>query len=1160
MIPEMNRIESQHLEGELNELLAGSAHPGFHLFATINPLEYTGRKPLSPALKGRFRRILARAYNQQELARIAGSALPDSASGKALAQQLTTWHCQLRQALVRNNVPLVPTAQGLKILAAALVCRRGDSAENVPDQEYILSQLNRHYRLYLMAAGITAEKLISQPCPPKVTDVGELDKELCHWLHTSLKNLDHPWQIRRSTADSLNPHASVITVRRCQDVPTAQQVILKKIAEAHWLESGLPASPPDACDTLTQTLYRHWQQQWFNKHFGHTGISADPVFPLTNLQTETQNLATNQPYLQALNRLVEQTTDDYNPDCLPAIWSNIQEILEKPVKYYFQRSAEAQDHKKTVGGEEDETANAPLDQQATLPRAKVNVVDSETAYAKRASPSSFTPAQVFDQTYDCCMYRLRVYDLTLSEDGELTETRYDRGEYGLEVVNPGKIPQDLSTIPLSRSQAAGTVALSVTKNQWFYLPSLKSEERLVSLRLRSEKTYRILKDRYTGLHMIHVLDAPSEEEERIVIDYILDWDDTSKRESSSERQQALLPAKLHRPDATCPEAIRRWIDKLFSPEVWNQLPDDQVSELENMHNPLPLKNQVSAITRYCQKFVGNASPEDQNLFYFLLKERQGSCRHRTPVFVALCRYHGIPARIIKSEPHVFPEYSLDGGQTWQSVDLGGAPGDIHLSQIARPKATEGNSLHRGSQSMQALFACADHSQREALAQALGISLAQLDDSITTGLSAPSGLPPYFNNKELISRLWKQETPQSLTAGLKILQNPSTSECEIISLIGGFSHYKPIAQAVKIPLEPEHWTGAITQALEYIYHQFVVPGKIHDFQLYHAIVVLLEGKLQSIKERDPSVLHFAKSALERGWLDGITCSADYSLTHHNVLKQLEAIDELRVPAGRALTLLYNVLVKGRVPSYRALVNYREEIEKDVPFILPAACSGHSPSLEKAVRTSDLTSHWTDEPEGVPDIERLLTHNPAFPAFQAGRTKHRPVILLGALQKQFKQSPAYDSVRQALIKQLHIESQNSLPEGREGEVPWTLEKTADEAIKAAFISYIYQLTTSKEGQLTCCCIQAAFDEYYLGIYGQWSPKSPAELWNITQSFSSHSPLIDKLDSKYVKLAFNSPNALVLKHNGELLNTAAEEFIGSLDVKALYNQVSSKSQTQS
>ena len=54
VISEMNLIDSQHLEGELNAILTGDAHPGFHLFATTNPPHYAARKPLSPALKGRF--------------------------------------------------------------------------------------------------------------------------------------------------------------------------------------------------------------------------------------------------------------------------------------------------------------------------------------------------------------------------------------------------------------------------------------------------------------------------------------------------------------------------------------------------------------------------------------------------------------------------------------------------------------------------------------------------------------------------------------------------------------------------------------------------------------------------------------------------------------------------------------------------------------------------------------------------------------------------------------------------------------------------------------------------------------------------------------------------------------------------------------------------
>ncbi|WP_257274516.1 AAA family ATPase [Endozoicomonas sp. SESOKO4] len=121
VISEMNLIDSQHLEGELNDILAGDAHPGFHLFATINPPEYSGRNPLSPALKGRFRHLPVRQYSPAELQTIAEKVLPESSEGKFVAKKLTEKHCHLRAYLQRHNLPLQPTSLDLQNVARAVI-------------------------------------------------------------------------------------------------------------------------------------------------------------------------------------------------------------------------------------------------------------------------------------------------------------------------------------------------------------------------------------------------------------------------------------------------------------------------------------------------------------------------------------------------------------------------------------------------------------------------------------------------------------------------------------------------------------------------------------------------------------------------------------------------------------------------------------------------------------------------------------------------------------------------------------------------------------------------------------------------------------------------------------------------------------------------------
>ncbi|WP_422451407.1 hypothetical protein, partial [Endozoicomonas sp. ALC066] len=144
VISEMNLIDSQYLEGELNDILAGDAHPGFHLFATINPPEYSGRKPLSPALKGRFRHLPIRQYNPTELQTIAEKVLPVSSEGTFVAKKLTEKHCLLRAHLKRTKRPLQPTSLDLQNVARAIT-RGGDFSEKA-----VLQCLNQHYRLYLM--------------------------------------------------------------------------------------------------------------------------------------------------------------------------------------------------------------------------------------------------------------------------------------------------------------------------------------------------------------------------------------------------------------------------------------------------------------------------------------------------------------------------------------------------------------------------------------------------------------------------------------------------------------------------------------------------------------------------------------------------------------------------------------------------------------------------------------------------------------------------------------------------------------------------------------------------------------------------------------------------------------------------------------------------
>ncbi|WP_252180321.1 AAA family ATPase [Endozoicomonas sp. 4G] len=202
VISEMNLIDSQHLEGELNDILAGDAHSGFHLFATINPPEYSGRKPLSPALKGRFRHLPIRQYNLTELQAIAEQAidkqaldkqaldkkaLPQDLNVKTLAEKLAQLHCRLRAYLEKKKLPLRPTSRDLQDVAKAVIRRRDFTKQG------LYQCLKQHYRLYLMAADLPLEKL---PDSSTLTiGRGAFEAKLCDWFNQRVSGIDRPWLI-----------------------------------------------------------------------------------------------------------------------------------------------------------------------------------------------------------------------------------------------------------------------------------------------------------------------------------------------------------------------------------------------------------------------------------------------------------------------------------------------------------------------------------------------------------------------------------------------------------------------------------------------------------------------------------------------------------------------------------------------------------------------------------------------------------------------------------------------------------------------------------------------------------------------------------------------------------------------------------------------------
>ena len=194
------------------------------------------------------------------------------------------------------------------------------------------------------------------------------------------------------------------------------------------------------------------------------------------------------------------------------------------------------------------------------------------------------------------------------------------------------------------------------------------------MRTEPELEFQLIRDRYTGLHTASVPGVRSNQAVTFV--YVIETTEPGEQSShlTDSHGQAAVAQRF---DAHCSQAMKAGIDKLFAD--LEQLPEETREPLRAIQQAEQPAQRAEAIARYCQQFSGSARPaKSENFFEFLLRKRQGSCRHRTLVFVAFCRYYGIPSRVMKNELHSFVEYSLDGGGVWQTKDLGGAPGEVNL--------------------------------------------------------------------------------------------------------------------------------------------------------------------------------------------------------------------------------------------------------------------------------------------------------------------------------------------------------------------------------------------------------------------------------------------------------------------------------------------------
>ncbi|WP_422135388.1 AAA family ATPase [Endozoicomonas sp. ALD040] len=1126
VISEMNLIDSQHLEGELNDILAGDAHPGFHLFATTNPPEYSGRKPLSPALKGRFRHLPICQYSPAELQTIAGKVLPETREGKILAKKLTQLHCRLRAYLQRKNLPLQPTSLDLQNVARAVI--QGDD-----DTEKGLHQcFNQYYRLYLMAANISLEEL------PESSSLAmgrrEFALELSKWFNQALPDMNRPWLLRLSNLNSLDEKCHEIRINADLNDKEARTEIIRMVAQARWQASGLSLNPDGSDDILNQALYRHWQQCWFAREFDQAGVNANSVFPLTEDEEQTLKLPASQPYL----RDAEQQIESWNAKASqlwPAFWQQIRRLpnpVNKALAISVDKAAEKYDP------ELHEKEFEALDQMTNYQYQEKPQIDDHIVFDTRDFPSE--------------MYRCSANDIFVSAKGDITPIELsNKHPMGIEILTPDPLPEHNQPVVLADNQTLATLNVTPDNGQ-YALPSLTPDDYIVALRIEPDLAFTLVRDQYTGLHTLSVPEAKANQSIRVtyIVEPLEPGENTSAEGSRSERF-----------DACCSEGMKSVLDKVF------ENIDEQSGKvrflLQKIKDSKNTKRRIKLITRYCQQFSGDAIPErKQNFFEFLVTKRHGSCRHRVPVFIAFCRYFGIPSRQMNSSFHSFAEYSLDEGQTWKSVHLGGSP--VLKTEIpfnSEPTGKENDSGTESKMSMDLLRKImneADLAQQQALAEACDISLEELNKALQTNSELPEKNP---STSEILNKLWKKKDLPAFAMGVSIIKSLETGA------LGYYEkEFKPISEALKKILYKSD-EDRITERLKSLHSKMIIQdGACVQRWLGLIVVATLEGS----DLNKPSVIHFAREVLESGWLDPVpnyNKSVVGAFKHHRLLLRLENVDELKVKASHCLKKFYKQLWSREKNSQVWRLAYERYLEiEDDDFLVTHCHDGFSQYLENKIVSSSLQFTWTKDPEGIPNIERMLTQDPAFLKPDSGKVNHRPVIIMGQIfrndevtgnkvealfQKIVEKSPELKNTLQKINTRMAMKKQrfNTLKALKKMKKKFQddLKHKCAQAIEEAFCHYLYGLTHSKGGYLTYCwaetCLENSANSDYCGAH---EPSSPDELYMMMQDFNSSSAFQKSVKDAYLRQSLNANNALVLKDDD--MGKIYQEFFNTVNLDSL------------
>ncbi|WP_257284819.1 transglutaminase domain-containing protein [Endozoicomonas sp. SESOKO1] len=1009
VVSELNMISSADLEGELNDVLTEPCAPGFHLFATTNPPEYSGRSAFSPALNDRFRMVRIDDYHQQELIKIARQKLPPESRDQT-AEHIAALHCYIHKRLKGSGQALFPVCRDLQNLAAAAT-PRSDLAD-------LFSQ---HYFLYMEAGKITKEEvaeflqLAMQQQQPHPVKSHRYDHTLCNWLFKTIPSLDRPIFIQRSKSSGfgVTQTRELVIDEKLSDSDAKREVIKRTVQWLWRQETDMPDEMGGWSDTESKSLYVMQKRQWFSTRIKSSEILPSDVFRLSGRQSDHQALQVSAGHREALKHLAgyrhilsereiwerllrgDLKVDIDKPAsvwkaCMKSACLPVAAMCCLPVHALSQCSPDL----RTMAGEK-------LDGNVTyVPRTKkTQRKPVETGKVSRYG-GGLRPIRRERTFYgeDINNYRLKFYRYKVTDNGNIYKTQLKPGKKDLIRVFPAAMvrPSANDVVQLYHGEAYGCHTINTGFNhQLLPLPGRFPREEVRALRTVPVRNYELFQDSYTGQHWIKFSGLTCKRP--VQVHYKVEQKHSSAGlvevasvnkvhhpqpvETQEQDNVCCLPAALFRRDHHqrgdslvipesnhCPEPIRYRVDNLFN--TVRAAAETSLTELTNNQrlvldivNATDDSARIEAAADYCRQFDNESYRKitgSDDLAQILLSEAVGTCRHRTPVFKFILQYFGITCRIVESEIHAWAE--VWNGYDWETYDLGGGDPDV------------GDDIH-GYNPYFPKIRVQQFRERQTGKNSLAVLAPEVIEHFKK--ANPEGIKQGCERlstcKQYDGFFWEQQrqVTDSLLASLNQMAESGSDAC--IQVVGDIEHAQNCLDAPRQYDSSEKMWGFLKSVL-----------KDH---LKHCVEKNVTNTGWC------SVL--AAFVVQKKWLEPETESSHGLFENLRQWRWIEAnIPPLKTLASRMIEYWYK-LWRHSERTINISRRYTEQLNAMMTEIdedtVPTGCSE---TFETLLGAAAKFEQWTDQPEdGIPDVSRLLQGIPAYRKVASSQSQAgKPLFLL------------------------------------------------------------------------------------------------------------------------------------------------------------------------